>query len=852
MIPVQLSLRNFLSYREPATLDFSTISVACLSGDNGAGKSALLDAITWALWGKCRANNDRDIVSIGENEMEVTFSFQLGDREYRVFRRRGLHPRPTQSVEFFVRDVGASDWLPITGDSIRATEQHIIDTLNMEYETFVNSSFILQGQADSFTQKPPGERKKILSDILNLQEYEQLQKDAREELRLVTDRLLTLQGRMATLDERLAVRPQLVAELTATSTHLTEVSEKLDLAQELARTLAQQVLAFERVRAALDAARTRHERERSALATIATRVAEREAERATLNDLLAHADDIEAGAAEHERWRAIAVQCAATLQQVNRQIAIQNAAEREVSQALNELQRERDRSLQRQEAARRQLAQLERDSARLEELRRAAAADGDVAARLASTRATLEECRHSRSTLHAENQASKARMHEIASFLETLQKGEADCPVCRRPLAPADRAHVQSTWLSEGKALKDQYRANAATIKDIDAAVVTLEEDIQRLEGLDRAHAARQGTIAQLAMGLERRADLEAEADAAARDVDRLEALIAAGDFAHEPRARHLAAEAALEELGYDAELHERANAGEAACAAFVERKRELDQARTRLEAVEEALAGLVEQRAEREAAAAEAAAEVATLSAQLCDDSDLRERATAAQDDVERLSAERDELWSRQGGIERSLADLDQRQIERDALDTEANALALDAGALRELVEAFGRNGIQAMIIESVLPDLEDEANELLRRMSAGQLRVSFRSQRQALSSDRVIETLDIIVRDEYGERPYHLFSGGEAFRINFAVRVALSKLLVKRAGATIDMLVIDEGFGTLDSRGRDGLLEALRSVEGDFRKILVITHVGDVRDVFPTRIDIVKTDRGSRISVA
>ena len=57
MIPVSLTLKNFMSYGEEGqTLSFEGIHVACLTGDNGNGKSALLDAITWSLWGKTRAS----------------------------------------------------------------------------------------------------------------------------------------------------------------------------------------------------------------------------------------------------------------------------------------------------------------------------------------------------------------------------------------------------------------------------------------------------------------------------------------------------------------------------------------------------------------------------------------------------------------------------------------------------------------------------------------------------------------------------------------------------------------------------------------------------------------------------
>ena len=54
MIPVHLQLSGFLSYQDPVDLDFTTFDLACISGSNGAGKSSLLDAMTWALFGQAR------------------------------------------------------------------------------------------------------------------------------------------------------------------------------------------------------------------------------------------------------------------------------------------------------------------------------------------------------------------------------------------------------------------------------------------------------------------------------------------------------------------------------------------------------------------------------------------------------------------------------------------------------------------------------------------------------------------------------------------------------------------------------------------------------------------------------
>jgi len=95
-------------------------------------------------------------------------------------------------------------------------------------------------------------------------------------------------------------------------------------------------------------------------------------------------------------------------------------------------------------------------------------------------------------------------------------------------------------------------------------------------------------------------------------------------------------------------------------------------------------------------------------------------------------------------------------------------------------------------------------------------------------------------------------MFSGGEAFRINFAIRIALSKLLARRAGAPLRTLIIDEGFGTQDSSGIEKVKEAINSIQDDFDKILVITHINELRDTFPTRIDVIKTGEGSTLEMS
>ena len=96
-------------------------------------------------------------------------------------------------------------------------------------------------------------------------------------------------------------------------------------------------------------------------------------------------------------------------------------------------------------------------------------------------------------------------------------------------------------------------------------------------------------------------------------------------------------------------------------------------------------------------------------------------------------------------------------------------------------------------------------------------------------------------------GTRSYETFSGGEAFRIDFAIRISLSKLLASRSGAPLPILFIDEGFGSQDSSGQERLTEVIQSIQSEFEKIIVITHIDQMKDSFEERIEVLKTEHGS-----
>jgi exonuclease SbcC len=234
MIPVSLYLRNFLSYGESAgPLDFSGFRLACLSGPNGHGKSALLDAMTWALWGQARKASgagkpDDALIRIGAGEMLVEFVFDLSGERYRVSRGYELRRsgRGRTDLRFDVSDASSGVYRPLTCKTASETQKRIEQILGMDYTTFINSSFLLQGRADEFTRKKPSERKEILAEVLGLRRYEELRELARQRARNFEKESIQALGRMEAIRRDLEAKPDTVRRFEALSSQYLEQSRQ--------------------------------------------------------------------------------------------------------------------------------------------------------------------------------------------------------------------------------------------------------------------------------------------------------------------------------------------------------------------------------------------------------------------------------------------------------------------------------------------------------------------------------------------------------------------------------------------------------------------------------------------------
>jgi len=850
MIPYHLRLRNFMSYGdEPVELDFSGVHLACLCGGNGNGKSALLDAMTWALWGRSRAKREDDLVRLGATEMEVELQFACGGGQYRVLRKRTLR-RSGGTAALELQALGEGGYSSITGGTIAETQARVYDILKLGYETFINSAFLLQGRADEFTVKPPSQRKAVLAEILGLEEYERLSERARERARAGNNMVTRLRERVATVEADLAQRTRLNAERVMLEDQRTDAAEAVRVA--------------DRALWEARAERERLEGERKALkeAQGAVEALDREVE--TLckrrDDAARVASDADALLRDEQRITADAEQS----RRVRAQLAEMGARagqamelERVVTRVRGEIEAEAARLRGEIKAALDEAQRHARAAAAVPTLRRKVEEHGGAEARVpgmeaerAALAAEEQALRVEAAALHAANTHLDAEMKPLRDRIKLLKEPGAACPVCGKAMDEAERRRIYDGYIADGVEKRDAVKRNERRSVDLQAR---LEELGRRATRLETTLTALRKDIYELGVARQR---LEAGEEAAVAEreararADSAQRLLDDEDYAHQARVRLVAARAAVRETGYDAGRHvalqgqaralEGMESAEAGLATARERRA---NARASIVAVEADLARRQAERVERLAA-------VAALRMALAGLPEVEARLAACEQALADCRRAEKSLNDRVAGLSMRLQHLDEQEERLGSARAELAAAEQEADAYAELGRLFGKAGIQAMLIDNALPELEQGANRILARMSDSGMQVQFATQTQGSKGD-LLETLDIKIADARGTRPYEMFSGGEAFRVNFAIRIALSQLLAERAGAQLRMLVVDEGFGTQDSQGREQLVEAINSISADFERIIVVTHIDELKDMFPTRIDVIKGLDGSQVTV-
>ena len=696
MIPLELELKNFLAYRDPGPLNFDGIRIACLAGPNGAGKSSLLDAITYALWGKARTNSPDDLVHQGQDNMSVSLTFEHTGTRYRVMRQRKTGKRGESLLEFQAWDPETESWRSLSEATIRATQARIDTLLRLDYETFVNSAFLLQGRADEFTTKTPNQRKQVLSNILGLSLWETYESRAKEQLNRSQAEIQRIDGRLEEIDRELSRRDEYQNELATAEVTAQKVAEKLTNAE-------QQWTLLEQIR----------------------------------------------------------TQLSSQQQQIKDLVKRTGRTETEITEAKQELL-----PLQVQADKDALEAALEELMATLSKLEPLEAHQTEVREEISSLSTETAHLKGINAALIPETEPIKGRIETLESATEPV------CPTCGQPLTEDHRIQLLKDLNLEVESRRSKFRDNRELIQKHETRLAELNEEIARINQSLSEKSNVEKRLIELQTSLGR-------AEEAAERVGNLQLRITRW----------------TEETQLD---------------------------RDRLAALEK---------------------EVATSEIKLAE-------ASLTLEDVEQLRLEKRMADERVGGARQQLATLSTLKELHEKLLVERASLAEDHGIYDALRNAFSKRGVPAMIIETAVPEIERPANDLLRRMTEGRMAVRIETQRE-IKTGELREALDIIISDELGTRPYDLYSGGETFRINFAIRIALSKLLARRAGAQLRSLYIDEGFGTQDAIGREQLVAAINSIQDDFDLILVITHIDEMKDAFPTRIEVMKTPQGSQFQL-
>ncbi len=1016
MIPVALRLQNFLSYGTSApTLDFEQFHVACLSGRNGQGKSALLDAITWALWGEARKSSgshkpDEELLRIGTRDMQVELAFDLEGSRYRVTRayHRSASGKTSRSeLELHAMQNGSGDYVPLTGANQRETQGHLDRLLGLDYDTFINSAFLLQGRSDEFTKKGPSERKQILARILNLSRYDRLADLARERERVAADRLRVAEQEIERLKAVLEEEGAWKEEREAVAAQVKAEQERLDGLRAEERRLTEQL-------ASLDALARQADDARRFIAGLAQQQAEGSREAGELGQhlekaeaLIAQKDEIERN---HERFEALSKE----RNDLDHKRDLFRGVEKQRDQKQLELQQRRHEIESRihlldstNQAEQRSLSDaeaklIERPSVqrRLEKARAAKTRFDELHAVKERRRGMEEEIKNIESELLGQRKTLEARLDglekqiaESAGAAETLQKLEAHhqelkeaerrlaekkealteariagqgvaetlreasgrlqakqqekeklmahlervlsttdsvCPTCGTTLTEAHRQEVATEYRVGIGAIDDDLEAGRAWMneqktqrEEIAARYRALDSEVAGMKDVPEQLATVEEKIRQQREGQQVREEHKAQAEALRRT---LEEKSYGADLrrSRQDLAARLAAlpfdEAAYEQVRKEAEgvafLQEKLNELEQAASRkeqldkqIAQRRKEADALRkslddstalgpiqqvidrlgqqleqigfdpARFDAVRQELAALTdagarlrnlvnaqqnharwkEQLARVQQRLADAAQEQAKAQEKLAAmEKTLAARAAFKKEHEEKSAACRQAeqcvqaLHTRHGELG---ARLEQARQDREALKAERKKHAearAERSLYRHLKGAFGRHGIPSLIIEQTLPEIEDRANDLLARLTDGRMHVRLETLKDKKTGGTK-ETLEIKITDEQGaSRPYETFSGGEAFRVNFALRIALAQLLAERSGVRIRTLVVDEGFGTQDAQGVQNMVEAIQAIQTDFDKIVVITHLDQLKEAFPVRIEVEKDPvDGSRFEV-
>jgi exonuclease SbcC len=853
MIPVRLQLKNFMSYGSGVPpLELAGIRLACLSGDNGNGKTALLDAMTWALFGETRASSEDDIVRLGAEDCAVLFDFMVGTEKYRVKRQRGKRGGAIWELQIWQEDGSLRS---LSGTNARETKGKIEQLLRMDFKTFLASGYLAQGRADEFARATVTERKKVLADILDLSRYERLEELAKEKRKEAEDKEIDAERTLRSINIELENEDRYHLALEDAQKRLGEIDL---LAKTLRANYEKHLAQIERMEADEQKAHDLEERVREVLEEVESNrrsVIELEKRIAVASQMMDQRASIEAA---HLRFTELGKQIRELQPLYEEAVQLEREArqlETEIKGEEVRLDRERYRLQGDVETLEGEAKELGRYDGEVTRIEKQISDIGDAEARRKQAEEERTGADERIVALKSEFGALKAQIDALQKRRDALAESNSSlCDYCGQPLPPAKRAAaIDETETEQARLLAMQEKVTSAG-RDAKRQSDQFRADAEKAQGDLRTIARMEAQRAQAAQEQLRLTERTKTLPDLKRRLDRFTRQLTERDFAHAPQERLVKVSARLEKLERVAQQLGDARTEQDSLRESEKNLLLLQQATELLETEPQRVTELTAQITKREGQVEKAQKQIgdirirtASLQTLRRDQADVSAQLTQAQSNSQTVQRE---IGHYTGKLENCV----KLKEERSRWDEARLAAAKEKDLYKELIGAFGKKGVQALIIENALPEIEEQANDLLAKMTDGAMQVRLVTQRESKSktASGPIETLDIVISDEMGTRPYEMYSGGEAFRINFALRVALSKLLARRAGAPLQTLILDEGFGTQDPRGREAIVDAIQTISADFALILVITHIEELKESFQNRIEVVKGPNGSTFTVS
>lgn len=916
MRPTKLTLSAFGPYAGETAVDLSCLGSSGLyliTGDTGAGKTTLFDAITFALYGEAsgaarEADMLRSKYAAPSTPTFVELEFLYRGKQYTV-RRNPEYERPKVRGEGMVLEradatLTFSDGrAPVT--KAREVTRAIVALTGLDRSQFSQVAMIAQGAFLKLLHAKTEERSKIFRDLFGTGRYQTLQEQLRAETRRRAENCAALHSAMARGIAALRGAPGTPVEeewstLCAQGEHA-DPSAALALAEHLVEELETRASAEETAAEAVE------EQLAAVHQTLGRAAAREEAVRALNKAKLEIArlepvqircrEDYEQARRENEGSEALAVQIAAAegrLEEYARLAALD--AEREQTRRILAEQEEQSaagRRVQENEAAnlaaltarcqelRAAAVELARETAaqetlhrRLQELQELSGLEHDCRSAHEQCAAAQETYVHERSS--AEAARSRAQRQErlfldaqAGLLAQSLQEG-VPCPVCGAPHHPVPAPLPEAAPTQA--ALQALQKEASAAERLAGEASLAAGRAAERLEQLQAQYMRRAGALLQAGETLERvlaqtRAQWEererrrTELEAQASEYKQLEETLPQQEkMLEQRRSAQQALEQEVLRLRLAAQQLERDRSAlvqtlefgsQAEAQQYVEGLRHKKERLARRE--EETRQAWESCRRELE----EHETRARTLETQ------LRE---APAPERKALEAEQAALQARQrelrGEREHTAACLLADRSVRDALASQTGALT-EAEREWSWVKALSDtangtlSGKEKIMLETYVQSacfdrVLRRSNLRLMVMSGGQYELKRRRNADNQRSQSGLE-LDVIDHYNGSERSVKTLSGGESFKAALALALGLSDEIQSSAGGVqLDTMFVDEGFGSLDEESLQQALRALGDLSAGNRLVGVISHVAELKERIERQI-IVKKDRsgGSRVEI-